>query len=74
MGRFRGGPGRSGQALDFLVGEVLRHHRDWNGKGGALAGDRAYVDAVLRDGADRARAIAEGTMKTVRDIVGLLQD
>ena len=39
-----------------------------------IEGDRAYVDAVLRDGADRARAIAEGTMKTVRDIVGLLQD
>ncbi|RRH93006.1 tryptophan--tRNA ligase [Mesorhizobium tamadayense] len=39
-----------------------------------IEGDRAYVDAVLRDGGDRARAIAEGTMKTVRDIIGLLQD
>ncbi|TIS55995.1 MAG: tryptophan--tRNA ligase [Mesorhizobium sp.] len=39
-----------------------------------IEGDRTYVDAVLRDGGDRARAIAEGTMKTVRDIIGLLQD
>ncbi|RUW31804.1 MULTISPECIES: tryptophan--tRNA ligase [unclassified Mesorhizobium] len=39
-----------------------------------IEGDCAYVDAVLRDGGERARAIAEGTMKTVRDIIGLLQD
>ncbi|TIP17743.1 MAG: tryptophan--tRNA ligase, partial [Mesorhizobium sp.] len=39
-----------------------------------IEGDRAYVDAVLEDGGERARAIAEGTMKTVRDIIGLLQD
>ncbi|CDX26413.1 tryptophanyl-tRNA synthetase [Mesorhizobium sp. ORS 3324] len=39
-----------------------------------IEGDRAYVDAVLKDGGERARAIAETTMKTVRDIVGLLQD
>ncbi|RUU06614.1 tryptophan--tRNA ligase [Mesorhizobium sp. USDA-HM6] len=39
-----------------------------------IEGDRAYVDAVLKDGGERACAIAEGTMKTVRDIIGLLQD
>jgi tryptophanyl-tRNA synthetase len=39
-----------------------------------IEGDRAYVDAVLKDGGNRARAIAETTMKTVRDIIGLLQD
>jgi len=39
-----------------------------------IQGDRAYVDAVLKDGGDRAGALAEGTMKTVRDIIGLLQD
>ncbi|MEI9426767.1 tryptophan--tRNA ligase [Mesorhizobium sp. Cs1299R1N3] len=38
-----------------------------------IQGDRAYVDAVLRDGGERAGALAETTMKTVRDIVGLLQ-
>ncbi len=39
-----------------------------------IQADTAYVDAVLKDGGERARAIAEGTMKHVRDIVGFLQD
>ena len=38
-----------------------------------ISADHAYVDAVLRDGGERAGALAEATMKTVRDIVGLLQ-
>jgi tryptophanyl-tRNA synthetase len=38
-----------------------------------IEGDRAYVDAVLRDGGERAGVLAESTMKTVRDIIGLLQ-
>ncbi|TPL75654.1 tryptophan--tRNA ligase [Mesorhizobium sp. B2-3-15] len=38
-----------------------------------IQGDRAYVDAVLRDGGERAGVLAETTMKTVRDIIGLLQ-
>ena len=39
-----------------------------------ISADRAYVDAVLRDGGERAGAIAEETMRSVRDIVGFLQD
>ncbi|TPK67879.1 tryptophan--tRNA ligase [Mesorhizobium sp. B2-4-19] len=39
-----------------------------------IEGDRAYVDAVLRDGGERAGVLAEATMKTVRDIIGLLQN
>ncbi|TGQ65606.1 tryptophan--tRNA ligase [Mesorhizobium sp. M00.F.Ca.ET.186.01.1.1] len=38
-----------------------------------IEGDRAHVDAVLKDGGERAGALAEATMKTVRDIIGLLQ-
>lgn len=38
-----------------------------------ISADKAYVDSVLKDGGERAGAIAEGTMKQVRDIVGLLQ-
>ncbi|MBS3649726.1 tryptophan--tRNA ligase [Pseudaminobacter sp. 19-2017] len=37
-----------------------------------ISSDQAYVDSVLRDGGERASALAEGTMKCVRDIVGLL--
>jgi len=38
-----------------------------------LGQDRAYIDAVLRNGAERARAIAEPHLRTVKDIVGFLQ-
>ncbi|AZO41012.1 MULTISPECIES: tryptophan--tRNA ligase [Mesorhizobium] len=38
-----------------------------------ISDDRAYVDAVLKDGGERAGVLAEATMKTVRDIIGLLQ-
>ena len=39
-----------------------------------LMADPAYIDSVLRDGGERARTIAEGTMKSVRNIIGLLGD
>ncbi|MBA3042613.1 MAG: tryptophan--tRNA ligase [Alphaproteobacteria bacterium] len=38
-----------------------------------LMGDTAYIDGVLRDGGERARARAEKTMKEVRDIIGFVQ-
>jgi tryptophanyl-tRNA synthetase len=37
-----------------------------------ISADPAYVDKVLADGGDRARALAEPTMKMVRQIVGFL--
>lgn len=39
-----------------------------------ISADRSYVDSVLRDGGNRARALAEATMRDVRSIIGLLQD
>jgi len=38
-----------------------------------ISSDSAYVDSVLRDGGARASALAEVTMKKVREIVGFLQ-
>jgi tryptophanyl-tRNA synthetase len=35
-----------------------------------ISADPAYVDAVLRKGGERARELAETTMKGVRDIIG----
>jgi tryptophanyl-tRNA synthetase len=35
--------------------------------------DESYVDGVLRDGSDRARAIARENMNAVKDIVGFLR-
>ena len=38
-----------------------------------LKADHAYIDAVLRDGADRARVLARANIEAVKDIVGLLR-
>jgi tryptophanyl-tRNA synthetase len=38
-----------------------------------LVADPGYVDSILVDGADRARAIADETMKLTRDIVGFVR-
>ncbi|MBS7533541.1 tryptophan--tRNA ligase [Ancylobacter sonchi] len=37
-----------------------------------LVADPGHIDAVLRDGAERARAIADVTMRQVKDIVGFV--
>ncbi|AAX73552.1 tryptophanyl-tRNA synthetase [Brucella abortus str. 2308 A] len=39
-----------------------------------LVADPAHIDSVLRDGGEQAGAIAEQTMRHVRDIVGWLQN
>jgi tryptophanyl-tRNA synthetase len=39
-----------------------------------ISADHAYVDSILRDGGERAAAIAEPVMKDVRSILGLLRD
>ncbi|MDN5925803.1 MAG: tryptophan--tRNA ligase [Hyphomicrobiales bacterium] len=39
-----------------------------------LMADPAHIDSVLKDGGERARVLAEATMKAVRRIVGLLDD
>ena len=39
-----------------------------------LMGDPGHIDAVLKDGGERAGAIAERTMKEVKQIIGLLDD
>ena len=38
-----------------------------------LHADTAYIDAVLKDGSDRARVIARQNMESVKDILGLLR-
>jgi len=38
-----------------------------------LVADPGYVDSILIDGADRARAIAAETMQTTKDIVGFVR-
>ena len=38
-----------------------------------LLGDPGAIDAILNEGAERARAVAEPVMRGVRDIVGFVQ-
>ncbi len=38
-----------------------------------LTGDVAYIDAVLVDGADRARTLAQDNMRAVKDILGFVR-
>jgi tryptophanyl-tRNA synthetase len=38
-----------------------------------LVADPGHVDAVLADGANRARVIADETMRTTKDIVGFIR-
>ncbi|RCL02965.1 MAG: tryptophanyl-tRNA synthetase [Candidatus Tokpelaia sp. JSC161] len=51
--------------VEKLIPVALELHR--------LKQDPDYIDSVLKEGAIRASAIAEKTMKQVRDIVGFLQ-
>jgi tryptophanyl-tRNA synthetase len=44
-----------------------------NGELKRLTQDPLYIDSVLSDGANRARAIAAETMSSVKDIVGLIR-
>ena len=38
-----------------------------------IQGDTAYIDAVLKDGSDRARVLAAETMTSVKDILGFVR-
>jgi len=38
-----------------------------------LAGDPAFTDAVLAEGAEKARAIARPNMDAIKDILGLVR-
>jgi tryptophanyl-tRNA synthetase len=38
-----------------------------------LEGDPAYLDGILRNGSERARAIARPIMDQVKDIVGFIR-
>lgn len=54
-----------------LAEVVVESLRPLQGRYYALADDPAYIETVLRDGADRARAIAERTLAEVKRKVGV---
>jgi tryptophanyl-tRNA synthetase len=62
------GAGRLRQMLTEAVNELLRPLRQ---RRAALAVDHSYIDAVLDDGNDRARQIADHTLTTVHNLLGM---
>jgi tryptophanyl-tRNA synthetase len=71
LGEFGGGQFSTFKAalVDLAVGKL----GPIGGEMKRLVDDPAHIDAVLRDGADRARVIGAETMGQVKDIVGLVR-
>jgi tryptophanyl-tRNA synthetase len=65
-----GGKGYGHYKQDLLA-LFHRHFDEARKKRAELAADPAYVEKVLRDGAEKARAIAAPVMKRVREATGL---
>jgi tryptophanyl-tRNA synthetase len=60
-----------GEAKKELLAALLEHFAPYRRKRAELAQNRDYVEQVLRDGAARANAVADVTMRKVREAVGL---
>ncbi len=69
---FRAGGIGYGEFKKRLFGAVWDFFATARARRAELEADPAYVDAVLRDGAGRAKAVAEKTMTRVRSAVGLV--
>ena len=69
---FRAGGIGYGEFKKRLFGAVWEYFAEARARRAGLERDAAYVDDVLRDGAKRARAVAEITMARVRSAVGLV--
>ena len=69
--RYRAGGMGDGTAKKMLLEKIDAHFGPFREKRKQLAADRGYVDDVLRDGAERARAEAQRTMDLVRSATGL---
>ena len=69
---FRAGGVGYGDFKKRLFGAVWEYFASARARRANLDHDVAYVDSVLCDGADRARAVAEKTMERVRCAVGLV--
>jgi tryptophanyl-tRNA synthetase len=68
---FRAGGQGYGVFKQRLFDALWEYFRPMREKRAELAADPAYVDGVLKDGAERARAVASRTMERVRLAVGL---
>ena len=62
-----------GWTPNSLVGLCVTKLEPNAGEMKRLVADPGHIDAILVDGADRARAIADETMKLTKDIVGFIR-
>jgi tryptophanyl-tRNA synthetase len=68
---FRAGGIGYGDFKKRLFGAIWEYFSPMRARRAELASDPHTVDRILREGADRARAVAENTMKRVREGLGL---
>ncbi len=70
--KYRGGNFGYGEAKKALLGKINATFEPFREKRKQLAADEAYVKDVLKDGASKARSLAQETMAIVRDTVGII--
>ena len=70
-GLYLGGGLAYGALKAELAELLLAYFADARGKYSALIADRAYLDQVLAQGAQKARAIAAPVLKRMRKAVGI---
>ena len=69
--RLRAGGYGWGHAKKELVQAFLEHFAPYRARRDELAKDEAQVDRILKDGADKARALMLPTLEAVRKAVGV---
>ncbi|MDT8391809.1 MAG: tryptophan--tRNA ligase [Lentisphaeria bacterium] len=69
--RYREGGMGYGQAKQALFERYMEYFQPLRTRRAELLADLGYVEKVLEDGAERARDVAEKTMRRVRRLVGL---
>jgi tryptophanyl-tRNA synthetase len=61
-----------GELKKAVAEQIVERLRPLQARYNEIAGEQGYLDAVLKQGAERAAAIAEKTFKRVQDCVGFL--
>ncbi|NLX05608.1 MAG: tryptophan--tRNA ligase [Phycisphaerae bacterium] len=69
--RYRQGGTGYGHAKKRLIELLVEYFQPYREKRAELEKDPAYVESVLQDGARRARALAEPTLREVREATGM---
>ena len=69
--RYRAGNYGYGHAKQTLFEAYMDFFEPMRKRRAELENDPAYIEGILKSGAEKARALAQQTMKEVREAVGL---